>query len=167
MKRALQGLTEQGRLADTRHKYLPPEKVTNMSIDKYRDMLYMDRPVSKSHTPMPLENRAAQFAPFAALTGYDNAVEETARLTTNKVELSEEKKAELDITLSELNSIIASSGPATVSVTYFVPDKSKAGGDYVTREVELRKIDNIARFLILKDKSTIAIDDVLSLDIIS
>lgn len=164
MKRALQGLTEPDRLADTKHKYLPPEKVTNMSIDKYRDMLYMDRPVSKSHTPMPLENRAAQFAPFAALTGYDDAVEETARLTTNKVELSEEKKAELDITLSELHSIITTTGPAPVSVTYFVPDKAKAGGDYVTEEVTIRKIDNIARVLVLKDKSTIAIDDILSLE---
>ena len=138
-----------------------------MSIEKYKDMLYMDRPISKTHQPMPIENRAAQFAPFAALTGYDDAVEETARLTTNKIELSEEKKAELDITLSELNSIIINSGSADVSVTFFVPDKSKSGGEYVSENVTVRKIDNIARILILKDKTTIAVDDILSLEIIS
>ena len=76
-----------------------------MGIEKYKDMLYMERPVSKRHTPMSLENRAAQFAPFAALTGYDEAVEETARLTTEKIELSEEKKAELDLALSNLLSL--------------------------------------------------------------
>ena len=138
-----------------------------MSIDKYRDMLYMERPISRTHQPMPSENRAAQFAPFAALTGYVDAVEETARLTTNKIELSEEKKAELDIALSELNSIIMDSGSVSVSVTYFVPDKSKAGGDYVTENVVVRKIDTITRMLVLKEKSTIAIDDILNLEVIS
>lgn len=135
-----------------------------MGIDKYKDMLYMERPVSKRHTPMLLENRAAQFAPFAALTGYDDAVEETARLTTEKVELSEEKKAELDLSLSKLGSIISKSGVSTAMVTYFVPDSSKAGGEYVTQKVEIKKIDNIRRTLVLADKSTILVDDILELD---
>ena len=138
-----------------------------MSIEKYKDMLYMDRPVSKRHNPMPIENRAAQFAPFAALTGYDDAVEETARLTTKKIELGEEKKAELDIALSRLLSVISEKGSAQVSVTYFVPDKSKAGGEYVSSVFDVKKVDNIKRVLVLMDKSTIDIDDILNIEVIS
>ena len=133
-----------------------------MSIEKYQDILYMDRPVSKKHKPMPLENRAAQFAPFAALTGYDDAVSETSRLTESRIELSEEKKAELDQALSELNSIISSQPKATI--TYFVPDEVKTGGEYVTISANVRKIDSVSRTIILMDKSTIAIDDIISIE---
>lgn len=133
-----------------------------MSIDKYKDMIYMDRPISKKHTPMPLENRAAQFAPFAALTGYDDAVNETSRLTVNKIELSEEKKAELDLTLSNLNSVITTNPKA--SITYFVPDSLKAGGDYVTVNASISKIDSVSRTIILMDRSVIAIDDIISIE---
>ena len=133
-----------------------------MSIDKYKDMLYMDRPVSRKHKPMPLENRAAQFAPFAALTGYDDAVTETARLTENKIELSEEKKAELDQILSNLNLVISEHPKATI--TYFVPDELKAGGEYVTISANIRKIDSVSRSVMLMDKSTIAIDDIISIE---
>lgn len=133
-----------------------------MSIDKYKDMIYMDRPISKKHTPMPLENRAAQFAPFAALTGYDDAVSETSRLTVNKIELSEEKKAELDLTLSNLNSVITTRPKA--SITYFVPDTLKSGGDYVTISANIRKIDTVSRTIILMDRSVIAIDDIISIE---
>ena len=136
-----------------------------MGIEKYKDMLYMERPVSKRHTPMSLENRAAQFAPFAALTGYDEAVEETARLTTEKIELSEEKKAELDLALSNLLSVISSSGSAKVQVTFFVPDNLKSGGEYVTKGVNVKRVDNIKKVLILEDKSTIDISDILNLEI--
>ena len=136
-----------------------------MGIEKYKDMLYMERPVSKRHTPMSLENRAAQFAPFAALTGYDEAVEETARLTTEKIELSEEKKAELDLALSNLLSVISSSGSARVQVTFFVPDNLKSGGEYVTKGVNVKRVDNIKKVLILEDKSTIDISDILNLEI--
>nr|WP_297766818.1 hypothetical protein [uncultured Butyrivibrio sp.] len=136
-----------------------------MGIEKYKDMLYMERPVSKRHTPMSLENRAAQFAPFAALTGYDEAVEETARLTTEKIELSEEKKAELDLALSNLLSVISSSGSARVQVTFFVPDNLKSGGEYVTKGVNVKRVDNVKKVLILEDKSTIDISDILNLEI--
>ncbi len=134
-----------------------------MSIEKYKDILYMERPVSKLHTPMPLENRAAQFAPFAALTGYDEAVEETARLTSAKVELSDEMKEELDRALTEINAGIAEM--PRVQITYFVPDALKDGGEYTTVSVSVRNIDYIKRVIILKDKSEIAIDDVLKISI--
>ena len=133
-----------------------------MSIDKYKDMIYMDRPISKKHTPMPLENRAAQFMPFAALTGYDDAVSETARITENKIELSEDEKAELDQILSNLNLVISKHPKA--SITYFVPDEVKSGGEYVTISANIRKIDSISRIVMLMDKSTIAIDDIISIE---
>lgn len=122
----------------------------------------MDRPISKKHKPMPLENRAAQFAPFAALTGYDDAVSETSRLTESKIELSEEKKAELDQILSNLNSVI--SGHPKATITYFVPDEVKAGGEYVTISASIRQIDSVSRTIMLMDKSVIAIDDIISIE---
>ncbi len=134
-----------------------------MSIEKNKDMLYMERPKSKRHAPMPLENRAAQFAPFAALTGYDDAVDETARLTTAKVELSEEMKEELDIALAEIESRIGDMPRA--AITYFVPDLVKEGGEYITITADVRKVDYAKREIILKDKSTIAIDDVMSITV--
>ena len=133
-------------------------------MNKYDDIINMERPISKKHAPMPLENRAAQFMPFAALTGYDDAVEETARLTSSKIELSEEKKAELDLALAAINTRIAEKPCA--QITYFVPDETKAGGAYVTITSNIRKADPVARVLVLQDKSTISIDDILSIDMI-
>ena len=133
-------------------------------MNKYNDIINMERPISKKHAPMPLENRAAQFMPFAALTGYDDAVEETARLTTAKIELSEEKKAELDLALADINLQINTHPLA--QITYFVPDETKAGGAYVTISENIRKMDSVARVLVLQDKSTISIDDILSIELI-
>lgn len=131
-------------------------------MSKYDDIIDRERPISKKHTPMPIENRAAQFMPFAALTGYDDAVEETSRLTTAKIELSEEKKAELDLSIAEINTYIGEQ--PKVQITYFVPDETKAGGAYVTITASIRKVDSVARVLVLQDKSTISIDDVLSIE---
>lgn len=133
-----------------------------MSIEKYKDMLYMERPISKHHAPMSMENRAAQFAPFAALTGYDDAVEEVSRVTSRKVELSEEMRAELDLILAEINSHIAEI--PEVKITYFVPDLSKDGGEYTDIITRIKKIDFVSRTLILQDKTSIAIDDILSIE---
>ncbi len=133
-------------------------------MSKYDDIINMERPISKKHAPMPLENRAAQFAPFAALTGYDDAVEETSRLTTAKIELTEEKKAELDLAISSLNAHISEHPRA--QITYYVPDKTKSGGAYVTISSGIRKVDPVARTLILEDKSTISIDDILSIEVV-
>ena len=135
-----------------------------MNKSKYEDLYNMERPVSKRHTPMPLENRAAQFAPFAALTGYDDAVEESARITKPKIELSEEKKAELDITISEISSRLDQN--PKVKITYFVPDAIKTGGEYVTAFGTIKKIDPYYRRLVLTDKTVISIDEILSIEII-
>ncbi|WP_044914563.1 hypothetical protein [Butyrivibrio sp. WCE2006] len=131
-------------------------------MGKYDDILNIKRPVSKNHQPMPIENRAAQFMPFAALTGYDDAVAETARYTEEKIELTEEKKAEINEKLSDLE-LKLRDGDRVVTVTFFVPDELKSGGEYVTREIRVKRIDTYKGTLVLSDKTEIWINDILSL----
>lgn len=128
---------------------------------KYDDIIHMERPVSRHHIPMPIENRAAQFAPFAALTGYDDAVDEAARITGKRIELSEEMKSELDMKLSEIASHIAEK--PEVSVTYFVPDLHKDGGKYETITGAVRRINITEREIVLENIGAISIDDILEL----
>lgn len=97
---------------------------------KYQDIINLPHHVSKTHPQMPLYDRAAQFSPFAALTGYEDAIRETARLTDNWVQLSEDKKQELDEKLRQL--IADRERTESVTIIYFQPDDRKEGGSYVT-----------------------------------
>ena len=126
----------------------------------YDDIIDLPHPTSERHPRMPMANRAAQFSPFAALSGYDDAVKETARLTDGKIELTEEEKANLDARLQLLEPGIAA------SFTYFQPDSRKQGGAYVTASGEVKRIDGIAREIILMDGRRIPIDDILELSLI-
>ena len=128
---------------------------------KYDDIINLPHPTSKRFSRMPLEERAAQFSPFAALTGYDAVIRETARLTDRRVELDECRRQELDAALRDL----AARLPARpeVLVTYFLPDARKEGGEYIHVSGRLRKIDSLTRTLILEDGTVIPIDDVLEL----
>ncbi|MEG2421569.1 MAG: hypothetical protein RSB55_08455, partial [Oscillospiraceae bacterium] len=92
----------------------------------YDDMLHLPHHVSEKHPSMPMLDRAAQFSPFAALTGYDAAVKETARLTDRRVELDEGEKEAIDQRLTLVQERLPD--PTEVTITYFVPDKKKAGG---------------------------------------
>ncbi|MCR5404232.1 MAG: YolD-like family protein [Butyrivibrio sp.] len=132
-------------------------------MGKYDDIIGLDRPVSRNHIPMPLEKRAAQFMPFAALTGYDDAVEETGRLTTDKVELTEERISEIDERLSEIEESLHSH-EVSVTVTYFVPDLLKSGGEYVTEHAQIKRIDTYKSCLVLADRRTIPIKDIYRID---
>ena len=100
-----------------------------MSSNKYDDMIYLPNPTPTCKPRMSLHDRAAQFSPFAALTGYEDAVEETARLTDTRLELSEDMKT----ILNEKMQMIVDNMDADpiVTITYFVPDKKKEGGAYV------------------------------------
>lgn len=158
MKKEPQGGTETARSVGIRLRKI--KTVESMS-GKYDDIIHMERPVSRHHLPMPLENRAAQFAPFAALTGYDDAVDEAARITGRKIELSEEMKSELDMKLLEISSHIAEK--PEVSVTYFVPDLLKDGGKYETITGIVHKINMIERKILLENIGAISIDDILEL----
>lgn len=98
--------------------------------ENYEDIINLPHHVSSKRPQMPMLDRAAQFSPFAALTGYDDAIHETARLTNNKVDLSEEEKETLDRKQQILSEKL-SNHPA-LTITYFVPDAKKSGGAYVT-----------------------------------
>ena len=130
--------------------------------DNYDDLLYLPHPTSKKHPRMSRLDRAAQFSPFAALTGYDDAVRETARLTDRRVELSDGELAVLD---ERLRLVLAwEDDPPLVSVTWFQPDQRKEGGAYATTQGRIRKVDEVKRVLVMDDGSKIPVDDIVELD---
>lgn len=132
-----------------------------MSRGKYDDILNLPHHTSHRRPQMSIADRAAQFAPFAALTGYDCVIEETGRLTDNMVVLDENQRYELDLQLNSLMQVIDSNPPVTV--TYFQPDSKKQGGSYCSVESFLKKIDEIQRLMILVDGSEIPLDSIVSL----
>ena len=127
----------------------------------YDDIIHLPHPTSERHVRMPMIDRAAQFSPFAALTGFDDAIEETGRLTQFKIQLDESAIAELDRTLGELAGCIGDQ--PEVTVTHFEQDVRKSGGAYVKFRGKLKKIDEYTRRLIFTDGTAIYIDDILSL----
>ncbi len=127
--------------------------------DKYKDIINLPHHVSETRTRMSIETRAAQFLPFAALTGYDEAVRESARRTREKIELAEDARATLDESLRR-----AVSEGAEVDVTWFVPDGRKSGGEYVTVRGRIKRVDTLVGALLLDSGEWIALEDILSVD---
>ena len=123
--------------------------------DNYEDIINLPHHVSKKHPPMPLENRAAQFAPFAALTGYGDAIEETARVTEDKALISEDVENVLDLALNS-----AEEKKTEITVEYFQKDERKSGGIYNVYTGRLKRVDRIRRLLIFEDGNVIEADDV-------
>ena len=128
----------------------------------YDDILHFARPQAKKHTPMPMEDRAAQFSPFAALTGYDAAVSETARLTEERIELDPQEAERLGERLAALAK--RQQEQPELSLLYFVPDARKAGGAYVTVSGQLKKITDFPRCIYLTDGSRIPIEDIVAVE---
>ena len=126
--------------------------------NRYDDIINLPRHELKTRPPMSRSNRAAQFSPFAALTGYDEAVKETARLTDKRVDLDETVKARLDEKLRLIQEQLSSE--PEITVTYFQPDEKKAGGSYVTISGIVKKIDYYERAVIMKDRTRIEIDEI-------
>ena len=129
----------------------------------YKDIINLPHHVSKKHPQMSLEARSAQFAPFAALVGYDALVHETARLTDDKIEINEEEKEILDSQLQLIKQHISDRPKATI--TYFVEDKRKAGGEYVTAEANVKKIDDYKNSIVMENGLEIPIENILKLSI--
>lgn len=119
----------------------------------YEDIMHLSRPVSARHLPMSMHDRAAQFSPFAALTGYDAAIEETARLTDRQTELAESSKEALDKKIRAIQDVIDTMPEATV--TFFEPDLRKSGGAYRTITGRVKKIDEYNKALIFQDETAV------------
>jgi len=130
--------------------------------DDYRDIINLPHHQSTKRPHMSQHDRAAQFAPFAALRGYDEEIAETARLTDERQELSSEDIALLNQRLHIIIDNIKSK--PEIAITYFVPDDKKDGGAYVTKKVNVRRIDEVERLIYFTDNSRISIDDVFGID---
>lgn len=128
---------------------------------KYNDIIDLPHHVSKTRPQMDMIERAAQFSPFAALTGYDAAVKETARLTDSRVILDEESKTVLDAKLQILFDHIAAR--PEITVTYFQPDLLKEGGQYISKTGCIRKIQPVERIIVFTDSVALKIDDIVDI----
>lgn len=129
---------------------------------KYDKIMGLPHHVSKTRPQMPMSDRAAQFAPFAALTGYDAAIKETGRLTDERIELDVEALSALDMKYQLL--MEAHDEAPEVTITYFQPDERKAGGKYITATGAVIKVDDFERLITMQDGTKIPMDDILSID---
>ena len=130
-------------------------------MKKYGDILYQEHPVSANHLPMSVDNRAAQFSPFAALTGHDSAITEAARLTEAEEELSESDAEVLNRKLAYLQSL---DEKPTISVTYFVPDDKKEGGSYHTATGIVKSVEPDKGVLQFEDGTGIPVIRIKDID---
>ena len=129
--------------------------------NRYDEIMELPHHVSKTRPQMPMSDRAAQFAPFAALTGYDSAIKETGRLTDERIELDEEALAALDRKYQLL--MDALDDEPEVTIIYFQPDERKAGGQYVSATGTVKKVDTFGRRILLQDGTRIPLDSVYDL----
>lgn len=130
--------------------------------NNYDDIIDLPHHVSATRPQMPMMDRAAQFSPFAALTGYDAAIKETARLTDQKIDLDDYEKEEINDKIQLITEHLGED--FEVVITYFQPDSRKAGGAYVDAVGIVKKIDEYDRVIILQDGKKIPIDDILDID---
>lgn len=131
-------------------------------IHKYDDIIDLPHHVSKVHGHMPMKDRAAQFSPFAALTGHSDAIDETARLTSKRIELSEDEKVIMD---RKMKAVMESTGKAVeFTFTFFVPDIYKEGGIYRTLTCSVDKINMTKQVIYLSNGNEIYIPDLIRID---
>lgn len=122
----------------------------------YDDIINLPHHTSKTHKQMSIYDRAAQFSPFAALTGYESVIQETSRTTTQKILLSENQVAVINEKLLILNECLEQ---PLITIIYFKKDKKKTGGKYQTIQGKIKKIDETNKVLILQDGTKILLDD--------
>lgn len=130
-------------------------------MNNYEDIINLPHHVSKKHPQMSMWSRSAQFAPFAALTGYDEAVKETARLTDRRIDIDEGLK---NILNNKLQYILDNKTlQPEITFTYFVYDNKKEGGKYIEKTGVVKKIDLNEKYIMLKDKTKISIDEIINI----
>ena len=127
-------------------------------IHDYDDIINLPHHVSKTHPHMSLADRAAQFSPFAALTGYEEAIKEAGRIVDEKIELSEEEKEEINRQLNYLNE--HKKDNIQITITYFLKDMKKNGGSYRQITSNLKRLDEIGKTILLADNTILRIDDI-------
>ena len=128
----------------------------------YDDIINLPHHVSKTRPQMSMIDRAAQFSPFAALTGYDAAIKETGRLTDEKIELDEEALSNLNMKFQIL--FEKPDEQPDIAITYFKPDETKSGGAYLTTTDKIKKVDEYERIITTANGTKIPMDDVISLE---
>lgn len=134
----------------------------DISTDQYADIINLPHHQSSTRPHMTLHDRAAQFSPFAALTGHDAAIAETARLTDKRIQLSEDKIAALNEKLQMIKELLPER--PEVCLTYFVPDEKKDGGAYITKAGCIKKIDQLNGVITLTDQTSVPFDDILNIE---
>jgi len=144
-----------------KERKVPVPEDTRDAKSCYADIINLEHHVSAKRPRMDRPSRAAQFSPFAALTGYDDLIRESERGTDSRIELNEERKAQLNDRLARL----LAAGPSPEAVfTYFVPDEKKEGGQYVSAAGRVVRFDQQSRSIILADGRTIPASEVISID---
>ena len=128
-------------------------------MNKYKDIIHLNRPISH-RKKMSMHDRAAQFAPFAALTGHNEAILETARLTDKKIELDENQIEQINQQILYLKQLEL----PLVTITFFIEDHKKEGGSYITKTERIKKIDEYNQTILLNDKTMISIYDIFSIE---
>lgn len=129
-------------------------------MNNYNDIIHLDRPASK-HRKLSIDSRAAQFAPFAALNGYEEAVIETARITDKKIDINEEKKHILNEKLNYINNHIKDKN--IIEIIHFIKDSKKNGGKYIKTVGIIKKIDVVNEIIKLEDNTIIKMNDILDI----
>jgi hypothetical protein len=128
----------------------------------YDDIINLPHHVSSTRPQMSMIDRAAQFSPFAALTGYDAAIKETGRLTDEKIELDEEALSNLNMKFQIL--FEKPDEQPDIAITYFKPDETKSGGSYLTTTDKIKKVDEYERIITTANGTKIPMDDVINLE---
>jgi hypothetical protein len=134
-------------------------------MGKYDDIINMKHFVSKRYPQMSMRDRAAQFSPFAALTGYDDAIKETARLTDRKINLDENVLQKLDEILFVIRKRLDSGQKCRTVISYFEKDLKKDGGRYLDISGEVKRIDGYRNVIVLMDGNMIPIEDIMNIEI--
>jgi len=130
-------------------------------MNNYDDIINLNRPISK-HKHLGIDSRSAQFAPFAALVGYDDAVKETARLTDKRIEIDDGLKEMINSKLNYLNEHIKDN--YEVIVTYFIKDIKKNGGKYINKTGVIKRIDSLNKIIKFSDNSIIKMNDIININ---
>lgn len=129
-------------------------------MNNYADIINLKRPQS-NHNHLSIESRASQFSPFAALTGYDNEVKETARITDKRIDIDDGLREMLNAKLNYLNDHIKEN--PNISITYFVKDHKKEGGKYLTKQGIIKRIDTVNEIIKFNDNASIPMNDIINI----